>query len=487
MAFYLTYDLGTTALKTALIDTQGQVAAACTLEYPPQHPAPGQVEMEPEAYWRAAVETTHQVLAQAPGEVLAVGFSSQAQTFVPLDAAGQPLYPAMVWLDNRSQEIAEAWQAQWLSLERFQQISGYGFIPPGMTVFKLAWLRQNAPGAHQAWKFLFLPDYITYRLTGETVTDPVLARMGGMFNLERNDWDPDLLAAAGVSREQLPTVLPPGGVAGRLHARAAAVLGLPPGIPVCTGSNDQLTGALGAGNVHPGMVSETTGTALAVIGTTLALLRDARLVAGEHPAPGLFYAMSYSNTSAVLLTWLREICGSEGEDFPTFLRGVERIPPGCDGLTLLPHFSGAPYNPSARGMMLGLGLNHTRQHLVRAVMESCACLLREHLEPFAAQAPLREVRSMGGAARSDVWLQMKADLLGLPVERPACPLPANLGAAMLAAVGTGHFARLDEAAEAWYRPAAAFEPDPLRWPAYQEVYGRYGYYSKLLYGWGEGA
>ena len=252
MAFYLTYDLGTTALKTALVDPSGQIVAASTREYTPQRPAPRHVEMDPDVYWQAVVETTRQVLAQSPGEVLAIGFSSQAQTFVALDSRGQPLYPAIVWLDTRAQAIADDWQARWLTHAFLQKTCGYGFIPAILTVFKLAWLREQVPLAHRAWKFLFLPDYILYRLTGETATDPVLARMGGLFSLERNDWDPDLMAAAGVQREQLPTVIPPGGVAGALRDPAAAQLGLPPGIPVCTGCNDQLAGGIGVGNVSQG-------------------------------------------------------------------------------------------------------------------------------------------------------------------------------------------------------------------------------------------
>ncbi len=482
MAYYLTYDLGTTALKTALISADGRLAAAATREYTPRSPAPGQAEMEPEVYWQAVVETTRQVFAQAGGEVLAVGFSSQGQTFIPLDRHGRPLYPAILWLDLRAREVAAEWQARWLSPARFQRMCGYAYLPAELTVFKIAWLREHHPPAHRAWKFLFLPDYILYLLTGETVTDPVLARMGGLFSLERNDWDPDLLAAAGVQREQLPAVLPPGSIAGRLTAQAAEALGLTPGIPVCTGCNDQLAGGIGAGNVRAGIISETTGTALAVIATTPALPDDPRLVVGTHAVPGLYYAMSFSNTSAVLLTWLREVCGRAGEDFADFLSGVGRIPPGSDGLTVLPHFAGTPADPAARGAFVGLTLSHTRDHLARAIMEACACLLREHVEPFEALFTVDGVRSMGGAARSDLWLQLKADLLGLPVERPACPQPANLGAAMLAAVGTGRFAHLAEAAAAWYRPAAVFTPDPTRWEIYQGVYARYRSYSQRLYG-----
>jgi xylulokinase len=206
---------------------------------------------------------------------------------------------------------------------------------------------------------------------------------------------------------------------------------------------------------------------------------------GRHAVPGLYYAMSYANTSAVLLTWFREVCGQSGLPYPDFLRDAAAVPPGSEGLTVLPHFMGKPPpdgDPAARGAVLGLSLGHTRAHLARAILESCACLLRECLEPLAQKGLRAErVRSLGGAARSDLWLQIKADLLGMPVERPLCQAAASLGAAMLAACGTGQFSSLAEASSAWYRPAAVFEPRPAAREAYADLYRRYQHYSRLIY------
>lgn len=483
MAHYLTYDLGTTSLKTALISEDGQITAACTREYTLLTPIPGQVEMLPDVYWQAVVETTRQVLSKANGEVRAIGFSSQGQTFIPIDSEGRPLTNAITWLDTRSAAIAEEWGSTWLPPEAFSTISGYSWLQPGLTVFKIAWLRQHQPQVHRAWKFLWLPDYILYRMTGETATDPVIARMGGMYNLQSGTWDNTLLNAVEITPDQLPTILPCGSVAGRLRASVTDELGVPQGIPVCTGANDQITGALGAGNVRPGIISEATGTALAVVATTPTLLHGKGLTCGDHAVPGLFYAMSYANTSAVILTWLRDLCGQSEEDYARFLAGAAHIAPGCDGLTILPYFSGgAPGDPEGRGAILGLTLSHRRDHLARAVMEACACMLREHLEPFQQHMPITTVRSMGGAARSDLWLQIKADLLGLPLERPACQAPANLGAAMLAATGTGQFTTLATAAEAWYKPAAVFSPQPAGQAAYQAIYAQYKHFCQLMYG-----
>jgi xylulokinase len=251
------------------------------------------------------------------------------------------------------------------------------------------------------------------------------------------------------------------------------------------GANDQLVGAVGAGNVCTGVVTETTGSALALIATTSALLDDWYFVVGQHAVPELSYAMSFTNTSAIVLKWLRDLC-HPGASYDEFLAGVETVPPGCDGLTVLPHFAGAnmpSFDPHVRGAFIGLTLGHTRAHLARAVMEACANMLQECLEPLRLhRITVTRVRSLGGAAHSTVWLQMKADLLGIPVERPACAEAGSLGAAALAATGIGRFANLREASEAWYRCERVFEPAASRHAAYREVYERYLHLQAKVYG-----
>lgn len=486
-AAILTFDLGTTALKTALIDEGGNLLAIDTREYALLTPQPNRVEMLPDSYWQAACAGTRAVLAKtgiAADAVQAIGMSSQGQTFIPLDPAGTPLGNAIVWLDNRAQAIADAWEADWLTRDDYARISGYPFIPAGLTVFKIAWLAQHAPEMHRAWKFLCLPDYLLYLLTGETATDYVTARMAGLFDLQTGDWEPRLLAAAGITAAQLPTVLPPGHCAGQLRAHAAAALGLPAGIPVCVGANDQLAGAVGAGNIAPGIATETTGTALALIATTPALLTHDHIAVGRHALPNLYYAMTYHDISAIILKWFRDLC-APNEPYDRFLADIDQVPPGSDGLVVLPHFAGMTvprFDPTARGAFIGLTLGHTRAHLARAIMESCACLLLDCLQPIAEQESIHVIRSLGGAARNLAWLQMKADLLGIPVERPRCADAASLGAAMLAATGIGWFTDAAQASTAWYRPDRAFTPDPARTEVYRQVYARYHELSERLQG-----
>ncbi|MGI5819156.1 MAG: xylulokinase [Armatimonadota bacterium] len=481
---YLTFDIGTTALKTALIAEDGGLLALAEVEYSPKSPRPGWMEEAPETYWEAAVSGARSALESAgsAGEsVRAIGLSSQGESFVAIDARGEPLTPVIVWLDGRAREVAERWEREWLSAERFRAITGYPWIVHELTAFKIGWLAEHQPEAHRAAKFLCLPDYLVRRMTGEFATDFNIAQMGGLLDVGRGAWSQEILAAAGIDEAQLPSIHPPGTVVGTLTQDAAGALGLPVGTPVCTGCNDQLAGAIGAGNVRSGVVSETTGTALAVVATTDERVDDMRFFVGRHAAEGAWYAMHYAPVSAIVLTWFRDLCGAG--DWDELLAGVEEVPPGCDGLTVLPHFSGRPEAPDARGAILGLTLGHGRAEIARAIMESCACLLRELLHPLMAHGLMVErIRSLGGAARSDLWLQMKADMLQTPVERPACTEAASLGAAMLAATGVGQFRTLEDAAEAWYSPARRFESDPGRADVYEDVFARYVAHSGLLSG-----
>lgn len=488
MGCYLTYDIGTTSLKTALVSEDGRLLALHTEEYQLLTPQPGWAEMPAEAYWSAAVSGTRAVLASSgtrPSEIRGIGFASQGETFVPLDVGGSAQANAIVWLDQRGQGIADEWAGEWLTEEAFRLTTGYPRIMCELTPFKIAWWRRERVESASTRRYVFLPDYLISRMTGAYATDYSIALMSGMFDLRAQAWYAPTLAAAGIEESQLPSVHAPGTPVGGLSLSAAEQLGLLPGTPVMVGANDQLAGAVGAGNVSPGVVSETTGTALAVIATTERLLDSRNACVGRHPVAHLSYAMSYANTAAVVLTWLRDLCGP-GHDYGSLLREAELAPLGCDGLALSPHLSGvsAPwYDPSARGAVTGLSLGHTRGHLARAIVESCACLLRECLAPVRdAGIEPTSIRSLGGASRSDFWLQVKADMLGVPVERPACQAAASVGAAALVAAGLGGAGTLAEIATAWYRAERTFDPDPMRAEAYQGVYARYRELCRKLYG-----
>ncbi len=479
MSLYLAFDIGTTGLKTALVDQDGHVLDVCVTEYAFSVPGPGLAEMDPDAYWQAAIKGTRSVFAGSGADrsdLAAIGFSSQGQTFVPLDVSGKPLHNAIVWIDRRSEAVVETWLRDWLTHTEYRRITGYPCLLAELTLPKLAWFEQNRLEARRVWKYLCLPDYLIYRMTGQTITDHVIAQFTGCWNIETQEWDRKLLAAAGVTMDKLPEVVPSGTAVGTLRQGAADEFGIPAGVKVCVGANDQIAGAIGSGNVSADVVSETTGSCLAVIASTEKVSDDETAFAGRHAVPGLGFSIAMGVSSGLVLKWFRDLC-APGESYDEFLAGVAAVPMGCDGLTMLPHLCGTgtpTYNSNAKGAFIGLTPGHTRAHMARAIMEAVCCQLRECIEAIAhTGGSVESIRSLGGAAKSDLWVQMKADMLGLPVERPVCADAASLGAAAMAAAGTGHFASIEEASLAWYRAERRFEPSPEMSEACREVYDRY--------------
>jgi len=260
----------------------------------------------------------------------------------------------------------------------------------------------------------------------------------------------------------------------------------PEAVVVALGSNDQLNGAVGAGNVHPGIASVTAGTAMAVV-TTLDRLKPQQtlgLVAGHHPVPGLYYLLCYAKTSGVLLTWLRELIALE-ESYEELLNRASQAPVGCDGLVCLPHFSGTAmptFDSSVRGGFVGLSLGHRRHHIIRAVCEAVCFVARDALElvAAAAQRPC-QLRMLGGVTRSDFWMQMMADVMELPLEVAGCSEAAVLGGAVFAGVAAGRFVSITEAALRFYHPSRSYEPSTKQARRYRESYQSYHSYMERLY------
>lgn len=293
--------------------------------------------------------------------------------------------------------------------------------------------------------------------------------------------------AAGIAREQVAEIVAPGEPVARLRPEAAAEWGLTPDVLLVAGTNDQYAGALGAGNCRPGILSETSGTCLALVTLTRQLPHPlpVGLFGGRFPIRDYAFAMAYSKTAGVVLDWFRRELAA-GVSFDDLNAAAADVPPGSRGLLMVPHFGGrvspSP-DPAVRGAFLNLTLQHTRADLYRSILEALACSLRENVA-FLRRCGLTfdTIRSIGGGAKNEFWLQMKADVLGEPVEKPAVPEASTLGAAMLAACGAGAFASLAETSAAFYRAGAVFRPDAARHAAYDAVFGRYSALQERMTG-----
>ncbi len=472
-------DLGTTAVKVGVFDADsGETLGVTRAEYTPVAPHPDWLELDAREYWRAAVDATRAARAQAGGaRVVGIGLSSQGQTFVPLDGRRRPLRPAIVWLDTRAEEQARRLSAMFDAdeLRRRRGVPAFNAIDSAP---KMLWLREHEPETWAATRHLvMLPDYLGLLMTEKLRLDLCNAGSTGLVDRTVDDWWPVGLDAVGVPREWLSPLGRPGEPIGELTAAAAREMGLEAGAPVALGSNDQLNGAVGAGNVEPGLASGTAGTAMAII-ATLAQVPDAMpdgMNWGKHPVPGLWYVLNYAKTSGVVLTWLRELLAAG--DYEALLAEAEQAPVGCDGLVCLPHFSGTAtptFRSDVRGGFVGLTLGHTRGHLVRSVVEAVCFCARDALALTAAVAQeATELRMLGGAARSDWWMQAMADVVRLPIAIPACAEAAVLGAAIFGGVAAGRLESIEVGARRFYRTAKRLDPREDMAQAYDAAYAAY--------------
>ena len=296
---YLGLDIGGTGAKAGLFDRDGRLLGLGHAAYAPTVNAKGHIGLPIEAIYTAARTSTRQALAAHPARVTALAVASQGQTFVSLDEQDRPLHDAILWYDSRATA-----QSDRLKQAMADQTPPVPRIEPIATAPKIMWLRDHHPDAmRRARRYLLLPDYFAYRLTGQAVTDPNTASSTGLMAESALDYHEPTLRAAGIARDQLARILPCGKPIATVTAAAAAEWGLAAATLLVTGTNDQYAGALGAGNCRPGILTETSGTCLALVTLTERLPSPlpAGLLGGPFPIPPYQFALAYSKTAGVVL------------------------------------------------------------------------------------------------------------------------------------------------------------------------------------------
>lgn len=462
MHLLLAIDAGTTSVKAGLFAPNGRMLALALEEYRLDTPTVERAQLDPQIYWQACVRTVRHVLDQAgvqARDIQALGVSSQGETTITLDREGLAIYPAIVWLDNRASDQAARLSKEFAS--QVYDVCGIQESIPTWTACKILWLRENEPEVFaRAWKFMLVQDFLIYRLTGQAVTDGSVASTTMLYDIRSHAWWTEMLAAIGLDPDQLPEILPPGSRVGTLQPEAAEVLGLDPATIVVNGGMDQSSGAIGAGNISPGTISESTGAALGIHATISSPAMDPEklIPVCYHSVPGKYLFAPVCPTAGMALKWLRDTFfqeeiqaarASQMNVYDLMTSLADQTTPGADGMLLLPHLMGAysPVpNPAARGVFSGFTLSHGRGHFVRAVLEGVAFMLRQNLEMIGrAGVPVHELRSTGGGSRSPLWNQIKADVCNLPLLTLASEDTALLGDAILAGVASGMFRSVDEA------------------------------------------
>lgn len=488
---FLGIDAGTTSLKVAIFGADGQLLAIDRQEFVLLTPSASVVELEAETYWSALRRAVRSVLTRSavPREAIAtVCISSQGETFVPVDKRGMPTRRAIVWLDNRATEEARQITGHFDIDEVFHR-TGQPEVAPTWPACKILWLQHNEPDAYaRASKFLWLEDYLLYRLTGQFVTEYSQQTSSLLLDIQKHAWWPEMLDFVGVTSDRLGRLQKPGEEVGRLLPKAAAELGLSTRTMAVSGAMDQAIGALGAGNIAPGMVAESTGGALGIVATLDKPVFDPQrhIPCYIHAVPDTYCLLPWCQTAGMALRWFRDgffaleadQALAHGRDpYDDMTAEALGIQPGCDGLIALPHLEGAScpeFNRQAKAVFFGATLRHTRAHFTRAILESVAFMLKRNLDLIEGMGiPVGQVRSLGGGSRSPLWLQIKADVLQKPIQTVQVEEAASLGAAILGAVACGAYASLPEAVNGMVHIKDLIMPNPSHQGVYQHRYGQY--------------
>jgi xylulokinase len=484
-------DVGSQGTNVALYTAGGDLVAEADEPYDVAFPAPGWAEQDP-ALWLEALEHAVKRVLAAPGvqpsAVKGLSFGSQLDGVVAVGAAGEPLRPALIWMDRRAEEQARA-LAERMEPRDFYRLSGAN-LDSSHGVFKILWLGDEEPEHFaRAAAFLLPGSFVLERVTGVRGVDYSNASSFALLDPRERRWSSPLLELAGLDEGVLAPVHAATAPVGAITRGFAEATGLPPDTVVAVGCGDEMAATLGAGVYQPGEVCDVVGTAEPVCAASDRPREDETMLVECHPHadPDVWLLENPGFVSGGNLRWFRDhlaplelAAESDGgrDAYEALVELAAGVPPGSDGLVFLPCMQGAmapEWNGAARGVMHGLTLAHTRAHLFRAILEGSAFALRDILEAMvAAGLEVRRLTIVGGGAKGLLWRRIKADATGLPVRVPANVETTATGAAMLAAVGAGLHASVADAAEAFVRyEPGELEPDPEAHAAYDSAYRLY--------------
>lgn len=470
-------DVGTQSTKAVLLDREGRVVARAANRYATTYPAAGWAEQDPRDWDRALAAVVREVIeiASIPrSDVVALALAAQVDGIVAVDAAGEPLAPAPIWMDRRA--IAETRElADRVGVDTIRAITGLN-VDASHGAPKAAWLRRSLREPIAA--FLVPAAYLVGRLTGERVLDHANASCLLLYDITTRNWSPVLLDAMHLEASTLGEVRVATDVAGTLRPEAAAALGLEPGCRVAVGTGDEHAACVAAGVLRPGIVCDIAGTAepVAAASAEMVIDPDSLVETHAHVPADRWLVENPGFVSGGSVRWLAEsVLGCSQEDVALL---AAEAPAGSTGVLFQPALGGSVtprWNADARASFSGLTLSHDRRHIARAVIEGCAFALRDIVDRLSALGLAGEsIRVVGGGARNRLGLQIKADVTGSRIEVLSEPEATAFGAGLIAATAAGWFADLDEAASATLRLAGdPILPEPHDQAVYEEAYRRY--------------
>jgi len=487
MTRLLGIDVGTGGTRAVLLDELGRVIGSATSEHGPisaRHT--GWAEQHPHDWWRASCAAIKECLERAATraeDIAAIGLTGQMHGMVLLDGAGEVLRPAVIWCDQRTEEQCRAITAR-IGAARLIELTANPALT-NFTLTKIWWVQQHEPQVWSRVRTILLPkDYVRFKLTGARAIDVADASGTLLFDVVHRRWSTEMMEASGIRHDQLPTALESPEISGRISAEGSRATGLRAGTPVVAGAGDQAAGAVGIGIVRPGAVSATIGTSGVVFAATSAPTLDpkGRIHTFCHAVPGRWHVMGVTQAAGYSLRWFRdELCrfGAESKlvSYDQLTTEAAATKPGAEGLLWLPYLMGerTPHlDPDARAALVGLTAQHTRGHVVRAILEGVAFSLRDTLTIFnELNLPVNSMRVGGGGARSPLWRQIQADIYGMPVEVLEAEEGAAHGSGLLAGVGAGVWQSVESACDTAVRVAQRIQPEAATVSKMNRAYAEY--------------
>ena len=485
----LAFDIGTTALKVGLFSAGGDLLSLETREQPLEKHSSGKVEQPVLGTWGLMKDAVNKIMQDySSKDVVAISLSVQRGTVVPLDGKGKPLTDQIVWMDKRGIPYTEVLRDV-VGKEEYYRTAGHG-INHITGISKLLWMQDKAEETWHKAKVVSSPQTLFLKWLGceEFVCDLSAGAYLFPFDIEEKTWSDDLAAQIGYPIEKLPKLVTAVEVVGKLSKQAAKELGLEPGISLVAGGGDGQCAAAGSDVLESGLCMVNIGTAAGVQVHLSEVIRDQNLVlnCSGHVDPTGWEMEGHTQASGSVLRWFRDefgdiekaFGGMTGEDaYDLLVDQAKSAPIGADGLLFLPTFMGstAPQpNADAKGILAGLTLGHTRDYVIRSLLEGVSLEIRWMLDAITdAGIEVDEIRLVGGGSKNKFWNQIHADVFGRPIQTIEVNDAALVGAAMCAAVAMNYYDSLQEASQHFVNIKETVDPIEKNISKYQEGYKNY--------------
>ncbi|MCM8768089.1 MAG: FGGY family carbohydrate kinase [Candidatus Omnitrophica bacterium] len=478
-------DVGTSGCKAAAFSSDGGCLAIAYQEYSFSRPLPEYAELNSLEVWEKTKQVIKEVAAATgKDKVQALCVSSLGEAMVPVSKRREILGSSILSFDRRGTQYSQALIKEF-GLEKFYRLNR-NLPGPHFSLPKLLWVKEKQPKLYQkADYFLLWADLINFMLGAEAVTSNSLASRTLLFDFCHQDWSEPLLNWSKIPREKLGRIVPGGVVVGQVTKKLAEELSLDPSVLLVSGGHDQCLNALGCGGISQGKVVCGLGTyecltpIFAPVGEPLGFLKE-NLNMENHVLPGLAVAFLY-NQAGILIRWFRDTFASAEASQPNIYDKLnQEMPKEPTSLLVLPHFEPVQwptYLPETSGVIVGLKTSTTRGEILKAIMEGIVFHFVPGLTSLSRLGiPVAECLASGGGARSDAWLAIHADILGIPFVRPRVTEAGLTGCAILAGLATGVYSSPEEAASIFIKKEKVFYPDNTRHRIYQE---KYRIYSRL--------